>query len=191
MNGLASEHRSSGAGWLALAAGLAVALPGVAQDVELEEIIVTGSRIARPDFESASPIVSITQERFRETGATSVEIVMNRLPQLVPDQTSTSNNPGNDGQAHLQLRGLGFPFLLVFLLGRRHGDDEQQDQRRNEGDAAGIDTESHLFTLRSVMSSVGSWTPENREHTTKAIRRKGAGVTAKSGPGRGRSVSGR
>ena len=119
MNGLDSERRNSAAGWLVLTAGLAVGIPGFAQDVELEEILVTGSRIARPDFESASPIVSVTQEHFQETGATSVELVMNRLPQLVPDATSTSNNPGRDGQAQLQLRGLGPHRTLVLLDGRR------------------------------------------------------------------------
>lgn len=88
-------------------------------DQELEEIFVTGSRIARPDFESASPIVTVSQDNFVETGATSVELVMNRMPQLVPDQTSTSNNPGGTGQAKLQLRGLNPIRTLVLMDGRR------------------------------------------------------------------------
>jgi hypothetical protein len=32
---------------------------------ELEQIIVTGSRIARPDFDSASPIVSVAEDLFQ------------------------------------------------------------------------------------------------------------------------------
>lgn len=93
--------------------------PVAAQQEVLEEIVVTGSRISRPDFESASPIVSITQESFERTGATSVDIVMNRLPQFVPDVTSTSNNPSNGGQGNIQLRGLGPRATLVLLDGRR------------------------------------------------------------------------
>ena len=94
-------------------------LPADAQDEALEEIVVTGSRIARPDFESASPVFSIAAEKFEETGSTSVDSVLNRMPQFVPDFTSTSNNPGNGGQGNVQLRGLGTTSTLVLLDGRR------------------------------------------------------------------------
>ena len=90
-----------------------------AEEQVLEEIFVTGSRIARPDFESASPIVSITQASFERTSSTSVDTVMNRLPQFVPDVTSTSNNPSNGGQGNLQLRGLSPWRTLVLMDGRR------------------------------------------------------------------------
>lgn len=100
---------------------LATATAGLAgaQEASLEEIIVTGSRIARPDFSSASPVVSVTQDAFVQTGSTSVDAVMNRLPQLVPTVTSTSNNPANGGQGNLNLRGLGSESTLVLLDGRR------------------------------------------------------------------------
>ena len=80
--------------------------PAFAQD-ELEEIIVTGTRIARRDFESTSPIVSVTQELFARTGSITVETTLNTLPQFVPAYTSTSNLASNGGQANVQLRGLG------------------------------------------------------------------------------------
>jgi iron complex outermembrane receptor protein len=98
-----------------------LATPGAArgQETVLEEVIVTGSRIARPDFISASPIVSVTEAAFEQTASTSVETVMNRLPQFVPDMTSSSNNPANGGQGNLQLRGLGAQRTLVLLDGRR------------------------------------------------------------------------
>jgi outer membrane receptor protein involved in Fe transport len=98
-----------------------LALPVEAQEAarDLEQIIVTGSRIARPDFESASPIVSIAADAFQRTSASSVESVVSRLPQFTPDATSTSNNPGNGGQGNVQLRGLGPTSTLVLLDGRR------------------------------------------------------------------------
>ena len=110
-----------------LGRGCAVSLPFllpaavVAQEAgqEVEQIIVTGSRIARPDFESASPIVSITADAFERTSASSVEAVVSRLPQFTPDATSTSNNPGNGGQGNVQLRGLGPTSTLVLVDGRR------------------------------------------------------------------------
>jgi iron complex outermembrane recepter protein len=85
----------------------------------IEEIVVTGSRIRRPDFESASPIVTVSRENFDLTGAPTVEATLNQFPQFVPASTSTSNNPGRDGQATLSLRGLSTQSTLVLLDGRR------------------------------------------------------------------------
>ncbi len=95
------------------------ATSALGQDTELEQVIVTGSRIARPDFDSASPIVSVRQELFERTGSSTVETTLNTLPQFVPGFTSTSNNPGNGGQANVQLRGLGSTSTLVLLDGKR------------------------------------------------------------------------
>ncbi len=90
-----------------------------AQDNELEQVFVTGSRIARPDFDSASPIVSVTQELFERVGSGTVETAINTLPQFVPANTGTSKNPSNGGQANLSLRGLGTTSTLVLLDGKR------------------------------------------------------------------------
>jgi outer membrane receptor protein involved in Fe transport len=88
-------------------------------DPVLEEIVVTGTRIARRDFESASPIVSVDADLFKQAGAPTVETVLNTLPQFVPSFTSSSNNPGSDGQANLSLRGLPITSTLVLMDGRR------------------------------------------------------------------------
>ena len=97
----------------------AFATSTLGQEAELEQVFVTGSRIARPDFDSASPIVSVTQELFERTGSSTVETAINTLPQFVPGFTSTSNNPGNSGQANVQLRGLGSTSTLVLIDGKR------------------------------------------------------------------------
>jgi iron complex outermembrane receptor protein len=107
---------------VAAVALLALTLPtpyALAQDAEVEEIVVTGSRIARPDFESASPIVSVDEDFFRRSGSGTVESQLNTLPQLVPSFTSTSNNPSNGGQGNLDLRGLGTTSTLVLVDGKR------------------------------------------------------------------------
>src|SRR5690606_14679145 len=84
-----------------------IAAPVNAQDTNVAEVIVTGSRIVRPDYQSASPIVTVSEQNFRETGSTTVETMLNTLPQFVPSVTNTSNNPSNNGQANMELRGLG------------------------------------------------------------------------------------
>jgi len=92
--------------------------PAFAQD-ELEEILVTGTRVAQRDFESASPIVSVSQEFFARTGSSTVETALNTLPQFVPAYTSTSILASNGGQANVQLRGLGPGSTLILIDSKR------------------------------------------------------------------------
>ena len=47
-----------------------------------EAIVVTGSRIRRPNLESQVPVVSVTGEEFFERGNTSVGDTLNELPAL-------------------------------------------------------------------------------------------------------------
>jgi outer membrane receptor protein involved in Fe transport len=82
------------------------------------EIVVTGSRIARRDLETAAPIAVVGQEEFKLSGTVNVEQVINTLPQVIPGSTAFSNNPGG-GVSTLNLRGLGENRTLVLVNGRR------------------------------------------------------------------------
>ncbi len=105
---------------LATAAGYApTTLAQDADDEVLEEIVTTGTRIVRQDYQSASPISTIDAELFSDTGAPTIETVLQTLPQFVPSLTSTSNNPSRGGQANVSLRGIGTTRTLVLLDGRR------------------------------------------------------------------------
>ena len=89
-----------------------------APDEEIAPIVVTGSRIARRNVETAAPVAVVQDEEFELSGTVNVENVINTLPQVVPGTTSFSNNPGN-GTATLNLRGLGATRTLVLVNGRR------------------------------------------------------------------------
>ena len=88
-----------------------------AQD-QLGEIVVTGSRIVRQDYEAASPVVSVSAEAFKQAGVQNAETLLNTMPQIVPSLSKGSNNPGN-GQAYIDLRGLGPTRNLVLMDGKR------------------------------------------------------------------------
>jgi outer membrane receptor protein involved in Fe transport len=109
--------------WLAVAAAACYPLAGPAEEQSLEEVVVTGTRIARPNFDAASPIVVIAAERFERTGSGTAETTLNDFPQFVPSYTGTTNggglNPYSDGRAGLNLRGLGDNRTLVLVDGRR------------------------------------------------------------------------
>jgi iron complex outermembrane receptor protein len=83
------------------------------------DVVVTGSRIARRDLETAAPITVTTQEEFKLSGAVNVEQVVNQLPSVIPGATAFSNNPGG-GVATLDLRGLGATRTLILVNGRRY-----------------------------------------------------------------------
>lgn len=105
-----------------------IATPAYAQDDQApvsaqqedsgEAIVITGSRIARRDLTSTSPVAVVSNEEFQLSGAVNVEQVINTLPQVVPGANSFSNNPGG-GVATLNLRGLGAQRNLVLVNGRR------------------------------------------------------------------------
>jgi iron complex outermembrane recepter protein len=110
-----------------LVIGLAmISNPVFAQDAEDEAaaedsspIIVTGSRIARPNLDSASPVSVVTGEQTTANADVTLDTFLNTLPGVNPAGTSTSNNPGNNGQSNINLRGLGSNRNLVLINGRR------------------------------------------------------------------------
>ncbi len=82
------------------------------------EIVVTGSRIPHPDLESASPVTIVGSQQIKQFGTTRVEDLLNQLPQVFADQSSTINN-GGTGTAEIDLRGLGTSRTLTLVNGRR------------------------------------------------------------------------
>lgn len=89
----------------------------------LEEIYVTGSRIARTsDFENPSPVVSFNKEELDKTGYTSLQQLMEKQPFVGTGTFSTrANNQDStaNGAAGISLRGLGADATLVLVNGRR------------------------------------------------------------------------
>lgn len=85
-------------------------------------IVVTGSRITRPNLESTVPIASIAGEQFFKQGDANIGEALNELPQL--RSTFSQQNPGLGigiaGLNLLDLRGLGTSRTLVLVNGRRH-----------------------------------------------------------------------
>lgn len=83
------------------------------------EIIVTGSRIARRDFEATSPITTMNATALDTSGGVTAEAALNQLPQFAPSAGSSSNINNRSGQASANLRGLGPQRTLVLVDGRR------------------------------------------------------------------------
>lgn len=92
---------------------------GPAAEDKGDVVVVTGSRIARQDYVANSPIVTVGSEDISATGVTTIDTLLNQMPQFVPAINQTSNNPSNGGQANISLRGLGTNRTLILMNGRR------------------------------------------------------------------------
>ncbi|MCB1702543.1 MAG: TonB-dependent receptor, partial [Halioglobus sp.] len=96
-------------------------MPANAQELsanQLEEVIVTGSRITRANLVSASPVTQVSAEELKFAGTVRVEDMMRTLPQVYSQQNTTNSN-GATGTATLNLRNLGDERTLVLINGRR------------------------------------------------------------------------
>jgi outer membrane receptor protein involved in Fe transport len=89
---------------------------------ETGDVVVTGSRIRRPDLESASPVAVIGAEQIQSQGIVNTQDLLQKLPQVgIPGLSRSNSNfltTGN-GVATLDLRNLGDSRTLVLVNGRR------------------------------------------------------------------------
>ncbi|HEV8330483.1 MAG TPA: TonB-dependent receptor [Steroidobacteraceae bacterium] len=103
---------------LVTSAAAAAAGPAFAADQTIQEVVVTGSRIAQPNLETTSPVTQVTADDIAVQGVTRVEDLVNQLPQAFAAQNASVSN-GSTGTATVNLRGLGSPRTLVLIDGRR------------------------------------------------------------------------
>jgi outer membrane receptor protein involved in Fe transport len=102
------------------------------EPVELQEVVVTGSRIATPNGESPSPIQVVSSADIQATGKTDLSDILYQLPQILnndlgqdfSNRTSGLSTPG--GLTTADLRGLGPNHTLVLVDGRRLGQGSPQ-----------------------------------------------------------------
>ena len=101
------------------AAGMGVhASASLAQETELEQVVVTGSRIPQANLEGTSPVTVLGSQDVQFEGTVQVEDLINNLPQAFADQGGNLSN-GASGTATVNLRNLGADRTLVLVNGRR------------------------------------------------------------------------
>ena len=91
-------------------------------EADIQEIIVTGTRIARRDYFSVSPITSFDREEIELSGNVEIKTLINDLPQVDPGLGGGTGN--NDfGSSRINLRALGDFRTLNLLNGRRYANN--------------------------------------------------------------------
>lgn len=87
-----------------------------------DEIVVTGSRIARSELTSSTPISVISSQAIQNTGQGNIQDVLGELPSVgTPTLSRSSSNflTSGNGSATLNLRNLGQSRTLTLIDGRR------------------------------------------------------------------------
>ncbi len=90
---------------------------------QVGEVVVTGSRILRPNLESPTPISTLSPQQIQNAGTVNLGDIIATLPQVGFTGTtrSNSNSFGNNaGLSQVNLRNLGANRTLVLVDGQRH-----------------------------------------------------------------------
>ncbi len=107
---------------IALATGLVAASGAAAQTANdaqaADDVVVTGTRIRRPDLTSNSPLTSVDAQELTLQGTNNIENALNRLPQFTADANENVSN-GSNGTAQVNLRNLGSNRVLTLVNGQR------------------------------------------------------------------------
>ena len=95
--------------------------PTVAAEADAETIVVTGSRIARPELQAATPVNIVSSQAIADTGRTNISEVLRRQPAFATGLSQNNSNfqTAGNGVNTLDLRGLGDQRTLVLVNGRR------------------------------------------------------------------------
>ncbi|MBD7941968.1 TonB-dependent receptor domain-containing protein [Brevundimonas guildfordensis] len=122
-------------GTTVLAGVVALSAPAMAQTTQpeeqvsqVEEIVVTGSRIRRDPVTAPTPLIQVTRETLLTTGQNTVIDHLATIPALMNSQVPSDTTAGvlNAGGLSLpNLRSLGSGRTLTLVDGRRHVGSQQ------------------------------------------------------------------
>lgn len=125
------------------------ALPAVAQDGDVDTVVVTGSRIRQDPLNQAAPVVTVDDADIARSGLTSIGDLLQRMPVSGGGLNTKFNTSGNigfppdgggvgAGAATADLRHLGAKRTLVLVDGIRWV---------NESSASGVGAATDLNTI--------------------------------------------
>jgi outer membrane receptor protein involved in Fe transport len=88
-------------------------------DAAVDEIVVTGSLIRRPNNTAVSPIVTVGAESIKEAGTVNLNDALNQVPSFTTSGNAATGGQGTGGRATISLHGLGPNRNLILLDGKR------------------------------------------------------------------------
>lgn len=108
---------------LAASSTIAFAADAANDATEVQQVVVTGSRIPRPNLDQPTPVSVLTNEQIQSAGISNLGDIIAQVPALGFDGTIRANaNSGgqNAGLNQPNLRNLGINRTLTLVDGKRH-----------------------------------------------------------------------
>src|ERR1700720_2493626 len=108
------------------------------EDTSLQEVVVTGSRIARPEFDNLEPTTTVDSKTFDQRGYLDVGQALNELPAFGVAPSSAANQQQGFGgaQSFVDLYGLGWQRTLTLVNGRRFVSESTASLANSNNNAA-------------------------------------------------------
>lgn len=100
----------------------ALAPSAQAAEDQIAEVVVTGSRIARPELEASTPVQVISSEIIQQQGSPNIADILAELPAVGTPGLSRSNSnflTSSNGVSTVNLRNMEDQRTLVLVNGRR------------------------------------------------------------------------
>jgi outer membrane receptor protein involved in Fe transport len=118
------SSRTAARSLVALAVSMACGQAAQAQQAsQLEEVVVTGTRVERAGFEAPTPLTVMGIQEMESSPTSNLAEFVNTLPSVIgsatPQNSNTSISSGAAGVSALNLRALGTVRTLVLVDGQR------------------------------------------------------------------------
>jgi iron complex outermembrane receptor protein len=91
----------------------------IQSEATTDRVIVTGSYIPTAETESALPVTVYTAEVLKKQGANTPVEGLRQLPSFIGNAATENDSNAGNGQASINLRGVGSQNVLILLNGRR------------------------------------------------------------------------
>ena len=88
-------------------------------EMEIEEIVTTGSRIRRDDFSSSTPITVISGQAILDQGVANLGEALRQQASIGTGGFNQSSILGGGGSTSIDLRNMGQERVLILINGRR------------------------------------------------------------------------
>ena len=89
------------------------------ESADIEEVVTTGSRIARPEVATSAPVTVVSSDDIRKSGLTDLGEVLRQISATQGSLPNLNTNNGGTGGVRYSLRGIGSSRTLLLLNGRR------------------------------------------------------------------------
>ena len=98
---------------------MSTAIVAQEEDSDVEEVVVTGSRIATSEFTGAQPVIVLDQEVIARSAELTISDVLREMPINIAGSNYERSGSSAGGTSEISLRGLGSSRTLVLIDGRR------------------------------------------------------------------------